>query len=60
MPAKSRRISGPYVFVLAHNPKVVSSNLTPATKEAPALSLGLFDFWTPFVGKARFSADRRA
>jgi len=28
---KSHRINGPRVFVRAHNPKVVSSNLTPAT-----------------------------
>jgi len=30
-PAKSHRINGPCVFVRSHNPKVVSSNLTPAT-----------------------------
>jgi hypothetical protein len=29
--AKSHRINGPRVFVCSHNPKVVSSNLTPAT-----------------------------
>jgi hypothetical protein len=28
---KSHRINGPCLFVCAHNPKVVSSNLTPAT-----------------------------
>jgi hypothetical protein len=28
MPAKSRRISGPRISLPAHNPKVVSSNLT--------------------------------
>jgi hypothetical protein len=28
---KSHRINGPHVFVSAHNPKVVSSNLIPAT-----------------------------
>src|SRR5258707_12967377 len=31
MPVKSHKISGPYVRLRAHNPKVVSSNLTPAT-----------------------------
>jgi Peptidase family M28 len=30
-PAKSHRINGPLGLVRAHNPKVVSSNLTPAT-----------------------------
>jgi hypothetical protein len=30
-PAKSHRINGPCVFVCSHNPKVVSSNRTPAT-----------------------------
>jgi len=30
--AKLYRINGPHVPVRAHNPKVVSSNLTPATK----------------------------
>jgi hypothetical protein len=29
--AKSHRMNGPYVVIRAHNPKVVSSNLTPAT-----------------------------
>ena len=29
--AKSHRINGPYVLERSHNPKVVSSNLTPAT-----------------------------
>jgi hypothetical protein len=29
--AKSDRIDGPYVLVRAHNPKVVNSNLPPAT-----------------------------
>ena len=33
-PAKSHRINGPCVFVCSHNPKVVSSNLTPATTRA--------------------------
>jgi len=28
---KSHRINGPHVLLRAHNPKVVSSNLTPAT-----------------------------
>ena len=30
-PVKSQRINGPCVIKRAHNPKVVSSNLTPAT-----------------------------
>ncbi len=31
---KSHRINGPHVLLRAHNPKVVSSNLTPATMGA--------------------------
>jgi hypothetical protein len=30
VPHKSHRINGPCIFVCSHNPKVVSSNLTPA------------------------------
>jgi hypothetical protein len=30
--AKSHKINGPCIFVCSHNPKVVSSNLTAATK----------------------------
>src|ERR1700732_4498046 len=42
-PAKSHRINGPFIFVCPHNPKVVSSNLTPATISKTCLSTGLRD-----------------
>jgi hypothetical protein len=47
MSAKSHRINGPCVFVCAHNPKVVSSNLTPATNsntDKPGTGARLFLF----------------
>jgi hypothetical protein len=47
MPAKSHRINEPYAQLRAHNPKVVSSNLTPATNlgfTGRAHAPGLFVF----------------
>src|ERR1700674_228652 len=32
--AKLHRLNGPCIFLRAHNPKAVSSNLTPATKKS--------------------------
>jgi hypothetical protein len=43
MAAKSHRISGPRCKLMSHNPKVVSSNLTPATISKACLRIGLRD-----------------
>jgi hypothetical protein len=47
--------TGHMFLVRAHNPKVVSSNLTPATKGAQCSSLSAFDFSTKSLSApARF------
>src|SRR5713226_5204775 len=60
-PAKSHRINGPCVFVRAYNPKVVSSNLTPATKisflsaaSANAATIQIENFLRLALGIKRF------
>jgi len=71
-PRKSHRINGPCVFVRAHNPKVVSSNLTPATismqktkgirrsNRKPLLHFGADYGWTmPVFWIRRLSSGRR-
>ena len=55
-PLKSHRINGPRVFVRAHYPKVVSSNLTPATKLSLVPQIPPFQYRTKTLCNCGFEA----
>jgi hypothetical protein len=55
--AKSHKINGPCIFVCSHNPKVVSSNLTSATRNNSA-AMSSEDPATIRIDKSRAATSR--